>query len=341
MRAGRGVVPTIRDVARLAGVSVGTVSRVLNRKATVARDIRLGVEKAIVALGYHPSPLAQGMRGRATRTVGCIIRDINIAGLARFVRAAHDTLADAGYALILSNSEGRIARERELVGVMAARRADALLIAQSTEDDPAMEESLLRAGIPVVVFDRARPAWADAVLVDHRAGVRAAAARLIALGHRRIALLTGSLALYPARERVAGYVAAHDAAGVARDPGLVRTGSFHPDFGFAQSSLLLGQAMPPTAIIAGGIDMLPGVIRAVRAHGMRLPDDLSLIAAGTSDLAELLEPPVSVVRWDYAEVGRRAAALALQRIRGDRDDEPRRVVVPTELAVRGSCAPPR
>ncbi|MGE0718297.1 MAG: LacI family DNA-binding transcriptional regulator [Alphaproteobacteria bacterium] len=341
MRIGRAGVPTIRDVARLAGVSVGTVSRVINAKASVARDVRSDVEKAIAALGYHPNPLAQGMRGRATRTVGCIIRDIAIAGLARFVRAAHDRLAEAGYALILSNSEGRIERERALVGVMAARRADALIIAQSAEDDPAMEASLKAAGIPVVVFDRVRPDWADAVLIDHRAGMRQATERLIALGHRRIGLMTGSLSLHPARERVAGYVAAHDAAGVARDPALVRAGSFHPDFGFAQTMGLLASAAPPSAIIAGGIDMLPGVIRAIRARGLSIPGDLSLIAAGASDLAELLQPPVSVELWDYAEVGRAVAELALERIGGTAAAGPRRIVVPATLEVRGSCAPPR
>ena len=330
---------TIRDVARAAGVSLGTVSRVLNGKGSVSAEIRERVEKAIRDLGYTPNAVAQSMRSRATRTVGCIIRDINIPALASFVRAAHDTLYDAGYALLLSNSEGQRKREMELIELLARRKADALMIAQYSERDEALHEMLKRIGIPVVLVDRECPAWADAVMVDHRSGVRRATERLFQLGHRRIALITGSPALFPSRERIESFEAAHRAHGIAVVPSFVRQESFLADYAFQQTSILMSSKEPPTAIIAGGIDMLPGVLRALRTRGLSTPGDVSIVTASDSDLAQLSEPPIAVEAWDYAEIGRIAAQLVLERIHGPPAAEPRRVLVPAEFIHRESCGP--
>jgi len=330
---------TIRDVAREAGVSLGTVSRVLNRKDSVRAEIRERVEKAIRELGYTPNAVAQSMRSRATRTVGCIIRDINIPVLASFVRAAHDVLYDAGYALLLSNSEGERRREMELIELLARRKADALMIAQYSERDDALHEMLKRIDIPVVLVDREFPEWADAVVVDHRSGIRRATERLFQLGHRRIALITGNPALLPSRARIEGFEAAHQVHGVRLVPDFVRQESFLADYAFQQTSILMSSREPPTAIIAGGIDMLPGVLRAIRTRGLSIPNDVSIVTATDSDLAQLADPPISVETWDYAEIGRIAAQLVLERIRGSASTEPRRVLVPTEFIQRESCGP--
>jgi LacI family transcriptional regulator len=334
----RNTTPTIRNVAQVAGVSVGSVSRVLNAKQSVSPEIREKVEAAIRELGYQPNLVAQSMRSQISRTIACIIRDIDISGFPRFVRAADAVLVRAGYALLLSNSEGRIERERELISVIAARRADALLIAQSSETDKALDELLHRLGIPVVLIDRELPEWADAVMVDHRSGIRQATEKLIRLGHRRIALLTGNRALYPARERIIGYEQAHAACAMPLDPRLLRMGSFEAGFAFEEISMLLGSVDRPTAVIAGGIEMLPGIIRALRVRGLSIPEDMSVVAAMNSDLADLFQPQISVEDWDYAEVGRIAANLLLQRIASGRIGEPQRVLVPTQFLLRESCA---
>jgi LacI family transcriptional regulator len=332
-------IPTIRDVARTAEVSLGSVSRVLNGNKSVSPEVRARVEKAIQKLGYKPNVAAQTMRSQISRTIACIIRDIDISGFAKFVRAADDVFVREGYALLLSNSEERIERERELISVIAARRADALLIAQSSETDKDLDALLKGTGIPVVLIDREKPDWADSVMVDHRGGIRQATEKLIRLGHRRIALLTGKRSLYPARERLAGYEQAHAAGGVSIDPKLVRLGSFEAAFAFEEASMLLSSSDRPTALIAGGIEMLPGIIRALRVRGLSMPQDVSVVAAVNSDLADLFDPPISVEDWDYAEVGRIAANLALQRIRGEVSDGPRRVLVPTQFLLRESCGP--
>lgn len=337
----RGLKPTIRDVAATAGVAVGTVSRVLNAHSSVKPEIRRRVQAAIDTLGYAPNAVAQSMRSRQTFTIGCVLREINIPQLAGFVRAAHDVFDEAGFSLVISNSEGRPERERELLGRLARRQADGALIGLYTPIAGAFETFLRQLAIPLVLVDRDPCEWADAVVANHAAGTQAAVEHLMALGHRRIALITGDLSLYPASQRVKGYEAAFAARHLAVDPTLLHTGSFRPDAGFLVTSTLLGQREPPTAIVSGGLDMLSGVLRAIRSRSLRIPEDISVIGAGHSELAELHSPPVAVIAWDQAEVGRIAAHLLLSRLR-EGDAGPRRhIILPTELVMRPSVGVPR
>jgi LacI family transcriptional regulator len=338
MKKKRAQAPTIRRVAEAAGVSLGTVSRVLNAKGNVSPEIQATVNRVIGELGYRPNVAAQTMRSEVSRTVACVIRDSSVAGFAQFVRAADEVLSLAGYTLMLANSAGRIDRELELISRLTARRVDALLIAQSSEANEAFGMRLQETGIPVVLIDREKPAWADSVMLDHRAGTRQATEKLLQLGHRRIALLTGQPTLYPASERIIGYEQAFAAASLPVDRQLIRTGGFEAKFGFEQTSMLLYPAHRPTAIISGGIDMLPGIIRAIRARGLSIPADVSVVGSMNSDLADLHQPPISVEDWDYSEVGRIGANLALHRISTGQTREPRRVLVPTRFLVRESIA---
>ncbi len=337
----RSSLPTIKDVARIANVSLGSVSRVVNGNPTVSPRVKRQVLAAIKELGYTPNVAAQTMRSQVSKTVACIIRDISLPGFTDFVRAAHDELFEAGYALLLSNSDNQGAREQNLVSILAARNAGGLLISHSSENNPELEMLMLNSNIPVVLIDRERPEWADAVMVDHRNGIRRATERLLRLGHRRIALLTGHDDLYPARERIAGFRKAHEDAGIPVVPSLIKTGGFIATFGFEQTSLLMAQPDHPTALIAGGIDMLPGVIRALRVRNLSIPDDVSLIGAHSSYLTELHDPTITVETWDYGEVGRIAARFLLERMRSENDGPPQRIVIPTEVLWTDSCASPR
>jgi LacI family transcriptional regulator len=332
---------TIRDVARTAEVSVGTASRVINGKATVGAEVRDRVLKAIETLGYHPDAIAQSMRRGSTHVIGCVIRDINIPSLAAFVHAAHNVLDRAGFSLLVSNSEGREDRERELLTRLNSQRSDGIMIGPYSEMTPAFDKFLRGIGAPIVMVDRDEPAWADAVMVDHAGSARKATNRLIDLGHRRIALLTGGPSIYPARERIRGFTEAFKAKGIDLDPSLIRANSFLSPESFRQTSALLVAKEPPTAIIAGGIDMLAGVIRAIRVRGLSIPDDISVVGAGDSELAELHMPAISVQHWDQGEVGGAAASLLLNRIREVASDEPQHVLVQSEFIERASTAAPR
>jgi LacI family transcriptional regulator len=338
---GNGLKPTIRDVAKCAGVSVGTVSRVLNAHSKVQPGLREKVEKAIAELGYSPNAVAQSMRSRATHTVGCVIREINISPLAAFVAAAHDVLDEAGYSLVLSNSEGRRERERGLLERLSRRQMDGIMIGPYTPMTDAFDAFLRGLGVPLVMVDRDEPAWADAVMTDHAQGIRAATAHLLNLGHRAISLITGDPSLYPARERLRGYHEAFRAAGLAPDPALIHASSFLAGAGFRLTSAMLASKDRPTAIIAGGIGMLPGVLQAIKVRGLRIPDDISVVGAGSSELADLHTPPIALQYWDQAEVGRIAANLLLDRILGRAGTAPRHVLVPNAFVLRESVGPVR
>lgn len=331
---------TIRDVARAAGVSIGTASRVLNRKQTVRPEIRARVQQAIDELGYRPNAVAQSMRRRSTHMVGCIIREINIPSLAAFVRAAHDVLDKAGFSFLISNSEGRVERERELLNRLTSQQTDGIMLGPYTPIDAKFEAFLRSLEAPIVLVDRDEPKWADCVMADHAGAMFEATTRLLDLGHRRIVLLTGEPVVYPARARLKGYLDAFASRGVEVDRSLIRATSFVATEGFRHTSSLLVGDNPPTAIIAGGIDMLSGVLRAIRVRGLKIPDDISVIGAGDSELAELYTPAISVERWEQAEIGRTAAQLLLNRMLNNPDAPAEHVLLPSEFIQRGSVAPP-
>lgn len=331
---------TIRDVARSAGVAVGTVSRVLNSHPSVSPEVRERVVAAIRALGYEPDAVAQSMRLRTTRMVACAIRDISIAGFGSFVKAAEEVLRQAGYTLLLTNTDEQPAREIELLRTFAKRRVDGVVMTVSDEGDEELRRALKEMRVPIVLMDRDIALDLDVVAIDHRGGARAATAHLLELGHRRIALLTGLAAMRPAHERIAGFQEAHRRAGHVPEPDLIRCGGFSAEFGFEQLSGLLAAAEPPTAVIAGGMTMLPGVLHAIAERGLKVPDDISVIAGADTDLAALSAPPVTAVRWSNADWGRNAVRLLLDRIEGHYAADPRRVTLPTELVQRASCAPP-
>jgi len=331
---------TIRDVARSAQVAVGTVSRVLNKHPSVSHDVRERVLETIRVLGYEPDAVAQSMRLRATRTVACAVRDISIAGFGSFVKAAEEVLREAGYTLLLTNTDEQLQREIELLGTFTKRRVDGVIMAVSDESDEKLHDALKEMRVPIVLMDRDTTLDLDVVAIDHRGGVSAATAHLLDLGHRRIALLTGLTTMRPAHERVAGFREAYRRAGLTPEPDLIRCGGFSVEFGFEQLKELLASPTPPTAVIAGGMTMLPGVLRAITARGIRVPEDISVIAGGDTDLAELSAPAVTAVRWSNADWGRNAVRLLLDRIEGHYNADPRRVTLATELIHRGSCAQP-
>lgn len=331
---------TIQDVARLAGVAAGTVSRVTSNNPTVDPAIREKVLSAIAELGYRPNAVAQSMRKLETRLIGCLIADFGNPFYAIILRSAETVLAPLGYTLLIASTDNSLAREVALIEMLASRRADALIAVPSSERDPTLLQAFRQAGIPLVAMERSMAIAADSVVTDHRGGMREATAHLIGLGHRRIALVTGIPTTRSGRDRVAGYRDALVAAGITPDPTLVRSRSLAIDDARTETSLWLASRRPPSAIIAGGNRLLTGVLQAIRAAGRSVPDDISVISTGDTDLAELANPPISVTRWDLAAFGRTVAETVLTRL-ADRAAPPRQIVLPSELVLRRSCAPPR
>lgn len=332
--------PTIRDVAELAKVSIGTVSRVVNDASDVKPTIRKRVEDAIAALGYVPNAAAKSMRMGKSRTVGCILREINIAQLGGFISTAQNVFNEAGYALLISNSEGRRQREMELCRSFANGQVDGMLMGPYTPIEGEFEGFLKSLPVPLVMIDRDQPSLCDAGYADHEMGTYQATSHLLDLGHRRIAILTGPAWLHPGASRVRGFRRAYAERGLEPFADLMVIESFLRDHAYRATSLLLGMAKQPTAIIGGGIDMISGIIRAIRTRGMSIPNDISVIASGRNELCDLHLPPIGVVDWNQSEVGATAAALLLNSIAHGKRDEPSRVIIPTTFNPQGSCRAP-
>jgi LacI family transcriptional regulator len=329
--------PTIRDVAQSAGVSVGTVSRVLNGNKTVGPVIRKRVERVIAKLKFMPDAAAQGMRG-TKRAVGIIIRDITVHALASFVKSAQRVFLDAGYILVIGCSEDLPKREIELLESLR-RRLDGLIMSTASEDDPEIAAIRNSLEIPLVLLDRESDAEIDTVTMAQRDGTRKAVLHLLELGHRDIALVTGPTTVLSARERILGYHDAFAEMKIAVNPDFIKAESFTAEYAYIAVSDLLCGRHRPTAIVAGGISMLTGMLRACSTERLRIPQDISIIGCGDSDVAELTSPPMTVIRWNYNSVGEAAAHLIIDRIK-DPTLPTRRLRFPTELVIRGSCAPP-
>jgi LacI family transcriptional regulator len=335
----QGRKPTIRDVAEAAGVGIGTVSRVINGHANVGAALRERVQAAILALGFTPDAAAQSLRGGQSRTFACVVRDLTVPVLASFADQMQQELDQHGYGLLVASSYHSFARERELLASFERRRVDGLVIATSSERDPRLLRLLREAPMPVTLLDRRRPETLDSVCVDHASGTRAAIAHLLALGHRRIAVISGAHTVRPVRERLRGVELAHAALGLRPDPALIRLGSFSTAFAAQEAAALLDGPVPPTAFFVAGTALLPGLLRALQERGLSVPRDVSVVAGADSELAEFHSPPISVVRWDHGALGAAAARFLLGRIE-DPELPPQRAAGPTEYVPRGSCAPP-
>ena len=331
--------PTIREVAVAAKVAVGTVSRVLNGHKSVSDDVRRRVLKAIKKLKYEPDRVAQSMRLGVTRTIAFATRDISIPGYGAIVNAAEEALRARGYTLLLAMTDERKEQELHLLRIFQQRRVDAVIMTTSDETDAELSRQIKNAGMPVVLLDRENPPQLDAVTLDHRRGTRAATEYLHGLGHTRIALLTGRASTRPAAERIAGFKEASERLGKLGSHGVIRAGGFDAEFGFREASSLLSASVRPTAIIAGGMAMLSGVLQAIRARSLSIPNDVSVIAGADSDLAALATPSVTAVRWSCTDEGRMAVQLLLNRL-GNRTGPVQRVMLSTELIPRESCARP-
>jgi len=338
--SGPGKPATIRDVARAAGVSVGTVSRSLNAPQTVRRATLEKVRAAIESLGFKPDARAQGMRRRNTLAVGFISNDISNPVHAVVFRGAETELRARGYSLLVANTGGSAQREAEAIDRLQHGRVDGLIMTINSEQDRRCLDLLQAARVPSVLLDREIGLEIDAVLTDHAAGMRQAVDYLIELGHRRIALLTAGMDIRPGRERVRGFTAAFAQRRLACPKDLIRAQSLSADFGSRETTALLQLADPPTALIAGGNQILVGVLKAIQQRGVAVPRELSLVTCDRTDLSTIYPGPLTIIDRDLAEIGRTAAELLLQRMGAGAGRPAVRMSFPTHLVLGGSCARP-
>ncbi len=317
----------MRDVASQAGVSLKTVSRVINAEAGVSPSTAAKVTEAIEALGFERNDLARSLRqGRTSSTLGLVIEDVANPFYSAVAQAVEAVASERGFLLITASALEDAERERELVGALLRRRVDALLVVPAGPDHRYISDATR-----TVFLDRPpQGIEADTVLLDNLGGARRAVEHLIAHGHTRIACVCDTADLYTVRERVTGYRQALEAAGLAEDPVLIASGNH--DAPAAQASverlLALPDASRPTAIFAANNRNTVGAL-----HALADRPPVALVGFDDFELADLLG--TTVVRADPWRLGDQAAALAFARLDGD-NRPPLEITVPTELIVRGS-----
>jgi LacI family transcriptional regulator len=326
----------MREVADRAGVAMSSVSRVLSDHPDVSKEMRQRVMAAVEELGYQPDMLAQSLRRQETKTIGFAIGDISNQLFAEIVAAAETRFREAGYSLLLTNSERNPELDAANIRLLAQRRVDGIILSVSNERDPAVLRALGRLDIPVVVLDRNVDVGRSLhVYTDHQPGMRNAVNHLLDLGHRRIAMINGQ-PMRPVNERRAALEACWAARGLDRTYQLLE-GTLSVDYGSRATSQLLSQAEPPTAIIAGGNQLMLGALRVLHARRIKLGEEISFVGCDDIPVSEFYEPPIAVVRRDNSAIGRTAADLMLEALQDP--DFRADMVLPTEFVARPSCGP--
>lgn len=333
---------TMRDVARLAGVSVATVSAVINGTAVVSEKRSKRVRDAIEALDYYPDQVARSLKVGRTDVIGMVVPDITNIFFLEVIRGAEDAAREEGYSVILCDANENPEEERRHLNTLFSRRVDGVLIACS--DPSAGYEHLMRRRFPIVFVDRIpRGLTRSAVSTDNvEAGLRAAN-HLIKLGHERIAFITGQLGLSPHYGRLEGFRRAMQARGLPIRGEYLREGDLRIETGRRLGLELLSLNPRPTAIISSNNKMLLGLTGAVAELGVPCPAGVSLVGFDDSVWTEHFTPGLTVIAQPAYEIGRASFAMLHSRMQqedGETNDEPALKLLPAELRVRGSTAPP-
>ena len=342
MSAGR---VTVEDVARRAGVSTATVSRTINGTARVADETLRRVNEAIDELGFRPTPAAQNLRQRRTRTIALVTPTMLNPFFPELVAGVHPELRARGYSLLVIDTQEP---EQEAVRAADSRIVDGVLLVASTGEP--LRSLRTPRDVPMVAIDR-KPSMLDVDVVqcDNRAGARAVVEHLLACGHRRIAHIRGPLGLDVAEERARGYRDALAAHGVPFTDSLVSTGSFDEDSGYAAANELLGRPHPPTAIFAANDLMAIGALAAVHEHGVRIPQDVAVSGFDGIHVGRYTHPTLTTFVQPFGALAQRAAQLLVDALdspdtRSDPQPGPARIPtvtqLPGRLAVRGSTTTP-
>jgi LacI family transcriptional regulator len=323
----------MRDVAALAGVSIKTVSRVVNQEAGVSADLAARVQDAIRSLDYHHNTTASTLRraNQRTATIGLVLHDVGNPFSSALHRAIEDVARGHRTLVFAVSSDLDAAREDQHLRALISRRVDGIIAVPSSDGNLS---KLLRLDRPTVFVDRPGLGLAaDSVVSDNRSGAMAAVRHLAAHGHRRIAFLGDLHSIWTANERYLGYVEGLATEGLRLDKQLVRQDVSSSALAEQAVHELLAHAQPPSALFTGQNLITIGAIRALQRLGLQ--QQIALVGFDDIVLADLLAPPVSVIAQNPPQIGKTAAELLFSRLEGD-TRPPQQIVVPTRLIARGS-----
>jgi LacI family transcriptional regulator len=337
---------TIKDVAERAGVSITTVSHVINDTRFVSEDLQKRVYDAMRELDYHPNTLARSLRSGRTKTIGLIVPDISNLFFAEVARKIEDRGLEHGYSVILCNTDDEGSKESEYINVLIAKQVDGIIFISAGFRGENLQKPLSNK-IPIVIADRdIVEVPADVVLVNNRQGGYLATSYLIGLGHKRIACISGPSRLTPSAQRIEGYRQALKEAGLEENGSLEIAGNFRYQGGESAMLKLLDGSDQPTAVFACNDMMALGAMRAINNHGLRVPKDFSLVGFDDIPISECVYPSITTIAQPIKQMADIVVDYLVERIdiKSNRKikemPEFRRTILETQLVVRDSCSNP-
>jgi LacI family transcriptional regulator len=331
---------TIGDVAKLAGVSKMTVSRVINNSGYISQETRERVEQAIAELGYVPNALARSLRFKQTNTIALVLTDITNPFFTTIARGVEDTASEHGFSVMFCNTDESQDYETEYLNVLVQKQVDGVLLVPASCSAESVS-FLQDRNVPFVLLDRRIPnVQVDIVRSDSVQGAYDLVRHLVKLGHRNIALLSGPPSATTAEDRIAGYYQALTEAGLDTNAAAIYYVPFTQEGGYQVMKQVLAAAPRPTALFAGNNFIAIGALRALREAGVRVPQDISLVTFDDLPPTIVIDPFFTAAVQPAYEMGQRATALLLDRLGGRGPAEPQEIVLRTQFIMRESSAPP-
>lgn len=328
--------PTQRDIAELAGVSITTVSHVVNGTRAVAPETRAAVLDAIESTGYTGDVIARSLVTGGTRTIGVAISLLANPYFAVLMQTIEREAAAAGYTVLLSDTHDTVETEQDIVRALRARRVEGVLLTPVPGDGRVISE-LVALGTPTVLVDRLTTrSDIDQVGAENIHATSALTEHLADHGHRRIGLVSGAPGLATSEERVLGYRLGLGRAGLPWNPDLVVCGHSERERGARALAELLDKPQPVTAVVVANDAMMVGVLHEARRRGVRIGEELAVVGYDDTEWADLVQPPLTTMAQPVAEIGTHAVRMLLARI-ADPDRQPETVRLPPTLRRRQSC----
>ena len=332
--------PSIKKVAEVAGVSVGTVSHVITGSVNVSEPLRMKVQAAIRELNYHPNHVARSLKTSKTRTLGIIVPDLTISFFPQIIRGAETAARQRRYSIIAVNSDDDGERQKELLSLLHSQRVEGILLVIAAAPTPQSQIGrILDADIPVVCLDRVPDRIAvDSVSVDDLEAARMGAAHLVERGFRRIAIVTGPMSLKNERRRLQGYRVALEDAGMKLDERLIWNGTLHlEEVAALCREHLCNRASRPDALFCTNGHNALGVLRAFRDCGLETPRDIGFLTFDELTVEDLFTPSITTIVQPAYDIGYRAGMILLDRIEGVASQESSIMVrLPATLKIRAS-----
>ena len=307
---------TIKDVAKLAGVSMATVSKYING-GNVRPENLDAIRSAIEALDYRVNPFARSLKTQRSRSVGILLPEITAPFFGSVVASLDRTFREHGYHTLLSCYSSSHGLERDNLSYLISHGIDGLIYAPEDLSAEEYYELTANCSIPMVQMDRSiQGVDSDTVLVNNADSVYEAVSRFVRQGHRRIAIVTGLKSVYSAKERLVGYLRALSDNGILYDDALVVSGRYQFATGYRAFEKLMELPEPPTAIVATNYDFTIGLVTAIREKGLSIPEDMAVFGFDCAEICTMMNPPLPVVRQPEEEIGRIAAQFMIDRLSG-------------------------